>query len=78
MFFILKHGKFRLFLRPMRQKPGKTMVYQGVSLVEPTRRFWLSNQAYQTLTYVQKAWLTRLFLVSLVSLVIIRTRKTRL
>ena len=78
MFFILKHGKLRLFLRPMRQKPGKTMVYQGVSLVEPTRRFWLSNQAYQTLTYVQKAWLTRLFLVSLVSLVIIRTRKTRL
>ena len=78
MFFILKHGKLRLFLGPMRQKPGKTMVYQGVSLVEPTRRFWLSNQAYQTLTYVQKAWLTRLFLVSLVSLVIIRTRKTRL
>ena len=57
------------------------MVYQGVILVEPTRRFWLSNQAYQTLTYVQKALLTRVFLVSLVSLVslvIIRTRKTRL
>ena len=39
---------------------------------------FLMNQAYQTLPYVQKAWLTRVFLVSLVSLVILRTRKTRL
>ena len=27
------------------------------------------NQAYQTLLYVQKAWLTRVFLVSLARLV---------
>ena len=27
------------------------MVYQGASLVEPTRLFWLPNQAYQTLYY---------------------------
>ena len=35
------------------------------------------NQAYQTLPYVQEAWLTRVSLVSLVGLVILRTRKTR-
>ena len=63
---------------PLRQKPGYTRVYQGASLVEPTRLFWFSNQAYQTLPNVQKAWLTRAFLESLVSLVILRTRKTRL
>ena len=56
----------------------KAWLNQGASLVEPTRLFWLSNQAYQTLPYAQKAWLTRVFLVSLVSLVIIRTRKTGL
>lgn len=30
----------------------------------------MSNQAYQALPYVQKAWLTKVFLVSLVGLVI--------
>ena len=41
----------------------------------PTRLLWFSNQANQTLPNVQKAWLIMVFLVSLVYL---RTRKTRL
>ena len=39
----------------------KAWLNQGASLLQPTRLTWLSNQAYQALPYVQKAWLTKVF-----------------
>ena len=65
----------REYLNEVLNEPGlpdfttcaKSLDNQGI----PTRKTRLEPN-------VQKAWLTRIFLVSLVSLVILRTRKTRL